>query len=178
MVVLLSLICQHCKIPFNEPSLWRRGGACGHCGKLQDEAEVNLGCVLANSLSPDDALRQVWCQLAGHTWSGHSTVNTLNRLIAEDFEKRCIQTPPTFTKEAVEAMLVWWPTYEVSSLAPGHERETSKALDNKPALIDLPVVVLRLDALDCVIDGSTRINRRLKDSVPEPHPVYLISRRT
>ncbi len=42
------------------------------------------------------------------------------------------------------------------------------------AIINLPVIVLRLDALDCLMDGTTRINKRIADGVPEPHPVYRL----
>ena len=134
----------------------------------------------AEMLNPDDALRQVWFQLAAHTHRGHSTVDTLNRLLVKHFMNRFAdeeRAGPALCEDDLGARLEWWSTQALGALWRGHQRTMPGGTTPDPIFLNLPVIVLRLDALDCLIDGNNRVNKRIADGVAEPHPVYLLEGR-
>ena len=133
----------------------------------------------AEGIAPDEALKQVWCELAGHAEkASDSPVDTLNRLVDKHFRSRFENEPreiPTFHEQNVGARFDWWSTEALNSLWLGHQRATPGGLKIPPmTFVNLPVIVLQIDALACLIDGNNRINKRLADGLPEPHPVYLL----
>ena len=175
MPQLLSWVCRECEKEVAEPSSWRFADSCLVC---QSSAKW---CLLIpndcpEEVSSDEAIRQVWFQLAGHDDNGYSPVDTLNRLLRKHLcsrgEKRAA---PTLSEDDVKASLVWWTTQKLDSLWRGHECVEWRNPQMNPRFIDLPVLVLRLKTIDCVIDGTTRINRRISDGGAGPHPVYLLA---
>ena len=184
MLLFLPLKCQRCGAEVVEPSRWRRGAPCAACDEAAGwECSLKSTSVPTDSvemISTDDAFNQVWLQLAFHTHPGHSPLDTLNRLLTKHFEKRFEgeqREPPTLHEEHLKVRFEWWPTQAIDSLWRGHQRTRSRIAFRIPMIINLPVIVLNLGVLDCVIDGNTRINKRIADSVPEPHRIYLLEYR-
>ncbi len=182
MICYLTIKCRHCGKAVNEPSRWRRDTPCAACNQPAgwDIAliQTTVTADSAEAPSPGEALRQVWYQLTAHSLPGHSPVDTLNRLLTKHFNARFpnidLITPPTLHSQDLRAPLEWWSTPKLTSLWLAHQRDMPGGPGAPEGFINLPVIVLRLDALDCLIDGNTRINKRIADSVPEPHPVYFL----
>lgn len=179
MIRYLSLKCRCCDGEVKDPLYWRPGDPCGSCG-TRSRWQVTSQNILVtanskNRLSADNALLQVWYALAGHTDPRHTPLETLNRLVRKHFKVRFTEEiikPAKFRKDGISALLEWWSTRRLDSLWRMHDRISPGEGD--PTVIDQPVVVVRIGSHDCLIDGNTRINLRMTNDVPEPHPVYLL----
>ena len=115
-------------------------------------------------IGPTDAFRQTWIQLVGHTKPGHSTVDTLNRLLVKHFHNRFSgeqRLPPVLQERDITVRFEWLPTQEAAALWRGHRRDTPGGPNMDPMIVHLPVVIARIGPLDYLIDGNTRINQRI-----------------
>ncbi len=184
MIVLLSMECRCCGANVDEPSQWRPRALCAACEKSTKwQVSTRRRSIMIDSaemLSADDALRQVWFQLVKHTHLGHSPIDTLTRLLVKHFGKRFAdeeRAAPTLCGEELGARLELWSTQALGPLWRYHQRTMPGGPAPTVIMLNIPVVVLRLNALDCLIDGNNRINKRMADDVKEPHPVYLLERR-
>ncbi len=81
--------------------------------------------------------------------------------------------PPTLTPESIGSNPEGWGTDAIAALWTGHDRERPGAIVASQFAIYLPIVVLRLGDDHWLIDGNNRVNKCLREAIPEPHPVYL-----
>jgi len=185
-IVLLEMKCHRCGARVEGPSEWRSGDSCSVCGQViawprANDPSIAIEFELTLPFPDEELGRQIWIQLTGHNKRQDNAVDTLNRIIIKHFKTRFqdeARVPPILTQDNLRFELEWWSTEELSSLWRGHQRKVPGAIETNPSgspsLIRLPIVVLRLHNLDCLMDGTTRINKRLADKVAEPHPVYAI----
>ena len=101
-------------------------------------------------------------------------------MLSKHFKNRLVdeqRAAPALRETVLSARLEWWSTRAPNSLWRGHQRTMPGGTVAGPMITNLPVIVLRLDALDCLIVGNNRVNKRIADGVTEPHPVYLFEYR-
>jgi hypothetical protein len=130
----------------------------------------------------DSAINQVWYQLVGHGQIQHTPVETLNRLLEKAFARHYQDAPravPKIKEDQITSRLELWTTQQILSLRRFHDRDqpgsSLPADEIRELLPRMPVIVLRVDGNDYMIDGTTRTNRRLAEGYSEPHPVYLLT---
>ena len=135
-------------------SEWRRDAHCAACGNSTDwvpsARHVPITPNTATSIAPEGVLPQIWNQLAGHAQRGHTTFDTLCRLLAKHFNTRFPdepRDPPQLDRGGLAACLEWWPSDAIEALWRGHERNKPGGADAGRLLINLPIIVLRLEGL-------------------------------
>ncbi len=172
--------CRNCDAEVADPILTRKGEPCPACGTfkgwLYRECEPVDSEQNRDRMNDHFLLGQGWRQIFGHSQPGHTGGDTLNRLLKTYFEKRFgvdCAPPPTLTSESIGSNLEGWATDAIAALWIGHDRERPGASVASQFAVYLPIVVLRLGDHHYLIDGKNRVNKRRREAIPEPHPVYL-----
>ena len=106
----------------------------------------------------------------------HEWIDTLNRLwrknrfVTNLSGKRLIEGIPTLTTEAISVRSEDWPLERLGALLhpETHPRD-------EPLCDFCPMLVLEWKGRQFLIDGTTRINRRVRDKEASPHRVLVIS---
>ena len=172
--------CGNCDAEVGDPISTRKGEPCPTCrtikGWLYRECEPVDFERNRDRMNDQFLLGQGWRQIFGHALHGHTGGDTLNRLLKKHFENRFgvdCTPPPTLTSANIGSSLEQWTTDDIAALVIGHDRERPGATIASQFAIYLPIVVLRLGDDHWLIDGNNRVNKRRRDAIPEPHPVYL-----
>ena len=75
---------------------------------------------------------------------------------------------PPLSKENIKVKLEVWTREKLSSLAP-------KGIHDKPPIrIMPPLILVRVDGIDCLIDGGSRINQWRRYGMDGTHAVYIL----
>ena len=112
----------------------------------------------------------VWDELAFHTKGGDSSANTLIRLIRKHVDRRFVKSVcEALEGEQIQPSLEHWTTARLNKLWRGHNRT------HVNGRFDLPIVVLRVGGVNCLIDGATRINKRVAEHMDGTHQVIILS---
>ena len=120
-------------------------------------------------MAEDPVLDQVWQMLAHHAKGGDSPQQTLVRLCMEHLRRRYgWSLSKALGEDTLTAHSENWTTAQLALLWRAHQRVQVLG----PT--DLPIVVLRIGQVDFLIDGTTRINKRVAENAPGTHPVIVL----
>ncbi len=115
-------------------------------------------------------------QLGFHARPGHDWLDTLNRLwrknrfvMSMDGVLKLDAAPPVLTRDMLTVSGDRWP---LERLAPLVHRDAHGRI--RPKRDDRPVLLLEWQGRHFLIDGITRINRRIRGQEPGPHAVIVI----
>ena len=112
----------------------------------------------------------VWKELGYHAKPDHSSADTLARLIRKHVARRFVDAfGQAFEDERISPRLEHWTTEELGELWRGH------AKTNVKGDFEQPIVVLRVGGADCLIDGSTWINKRIAEQMDGTHEVIVLA---
>ena len=115
-------------------------------------------------------------QLGFHARPGHDWVDTLNRLwrknrfvMSMDGVLKLDAAPPVLTRDMLTVSGERWPLARLAPLVhvDAHDR-------TRPKRDDRPVLLLEWQGRHFLIDGITRINRRIRGREPGPHAVIVL----
>jgi hypothetical protein len=122
-------------------------------------------------LTQAQQLQEAADQLRYHNKGSDNWVDTLNRLWRKNhFAKSMIGSRfPELAEEMLGAELERWPVDRLKKLL--HPETHARAC---PMRDDLPIIVLLWADREFLIDGTTRINRRVRDNDVGPHDVVVI----
>ena len=116
-----------------------------------------------------DLLDEVWAILAGHAKGQDTPQQTLVRLWKKHWRSRLDKPAPTLNEQALNPRREEWTTAQLGRLWRGHARTIVN-----PDFEHLPVVVVRCESADCLVDGTTRINKRIAGNALGRHPVIIL----
>lgn len=180
LIATLWFHCGNCDAEVGNPISTRKGEPCPTCGIFKGwryrECEPVDSERNRDRMDDQFLLGQGWRQIFGHAQSGHTGGDTLNRLLKKHSARRFGEnspSPPTLEPESIGSKLEEWDTADIAALWRGHERERPGAIIAAQFAIYLPIVVLRLGDDHWLMDGNNRVNKRMQQAVPGPHPVYL-----
>ena len=108
---------------------------------------------------------------AGHQVEDDTPEQTLDRLFRKHLDglkKHLANDPPWLSADNTIVTVEYWEKPALRELAP---REESRA----PKREDLPVVILRYRAEDCLIDGGSRIHAWHKAGDTGSHPACVVT---
>jgi len=115
-------------------------------------------------------------QLEFHNKPGHGWLETLNRLWRKnrfvtslDGLLKLAEPPPVLTREMLSVTRERWPLDRLASLV--HPDAHGRA---RPKQDDRPILLLEWMGRHYLIDGTNRVNRRLREKVAGPHDVLVI----
>jgi hypothetical protein len=119
-------------------------------------------------------------QLDFHNKPGHDWLDTLNRLwrknrfvTSMDGMLKLAEPPPVLTREMLSVTRERWPLERLVPLV--HPDAHGRA---RPKRDDRPILLLEWQGRHYLIDGTNRVNRRLREKLAGPHEVLVIHGRT
>jgi hypothetical protein len=133
-------------------------------------------------MSPEEqsAWDEVTGQLDFHNKPGHDWLDTLNRLWRKnrfvtslDGMVKLPEPPPVLTREMLSVSRELWPLERLGPLV--HPDAHGRA---RPKRDDRPILLLEWQGRHYLIDGTNRVNRRLREKLAGPHEVLVIHGRT
>jgi hypothetical protein len=133
-------------------------------------------------MSPED--QAAWDEMTGqldfHNKPGDAWIDTLNRLWRKnrfvtslDGVLKLAESPPVLTREMLSVSRERWPLERLAALA--HPDAHGRA---RPKRDERPILLLEWKGRHYLIDGTNRVNRRLREGLPGPHDVLVIHGRT
>ena len=116
-----------------------------------------------DTISDPTALDHARRLLLHHSKRGHGFIQTLNRLLGEQIERK-----PGLVETDLVARYEWWTLDQLAVLWRKHGRQT-------PRRNDEPVLVVHFDGAMRLVDGTNRINDWEAKGESGPHQVILLS---
>ncbi len=114
-------------------------------------------------------LDKTWAMLAHHAKGTDTPQDTLLRLFAKHLNNRFGWVlSKALADGTLETRLEDWTTPQLAVLWRAHGRTAVAG----PS--DAPIIVLRIDDLDFLIDGNTRVNKRAADGAAGTYPVIVL----
>ena len=105
-----------------------------------------------------------------HVPNRYTHEEALNRIFNKhkDLHNPFDREIPRLSKDNIKTRLEVWTRERLSDLAP------EGIYDEHPVRIMPPLIVVRVDGTDCLIDGGSRINQWRKYGMEGTHAVYIL----
>lgn len=183
MIALMTLKCSTCCQPNFDAANWHRGFLCESCREsnnwTMDIEEIDLDDGDTSVLRYCSIEQQILLELVTHCKGNDTPIDTINRILKEQLTKLPADQQPYFPyimKSNFKSNFEWFSQQSYKSLKITHSRTVPAGREFNKMILNLPVVIFQNLNINYIVDGNTRINRRLLDKTASLHPAYTLER--